>query len=281
MLLASNVPRGANFDPLPGRFAWTPDRSQAGEFDVAFAAASLAGASATGHVTIEIGSGRPLIRGMRNGASQEPAGCSPGAVATLTGSWLSVGGQTVSDPAGGSMQLAGARVIVNDNAAPVLAVSPERVDFLCPEAEPGMPLSISVETEAGTSAAMHTVGQPPTPGIFARDRSGGGQGQVTFAGTSLLAASRTHEGIGQPAQAGDLLTIMAAGIDPSAALPLVRIGDIVVSARSVAAMPGQAGVLGVEIQVPPGIPEGDAVPLTILPSAPGTAASNTVTIAIE
>lgn len=166
-----------------------------------------------------------------------------------------MGGQTVSDPAGGSMRLAGARVIVNDNAAPVLAVSPERVDFLCPEAEPGMPLSIFVETEAGTSAAMHTLGQPPTPGIFARDPSGGGQGQVTFSGTSLLAASRTHEGIGQPAQAGDLLTIMAAGIDPRAALPLVRIGDIVVSARSVAAMPGQAGVWGVEIQVPRAYPK--------------------------
>jgi uncharacterized protein (TIGR03437 family) len=90
-----------------------------------------------------------------------------------------------------------------------------------------------------------------------------------------------YDAIGQPAQAGDVLTIMATGIDPSTAPPLVRIGDIVVSARSVAAIPGQAGVFGVEVLVPPGIPEGDAVPLTILSSASGTAASNTVTLAIE
>jgi hypothetical protein len=57
-----------------------------------------------------------------------------------------------------------------------------------------------------------------------------------------------------------------------------RIGDIVISASSVAAIPGQAGVFEVEILAPPGIPEDDAVPLTILSSASGTAASNTVTL---
>jgi uncharacterized protein (TIGR03437 family) len=179
------------------------------------------------------------------------------------------------------MQLAGARVIVNDVYVPVLAASPERIDFLCPEAQPGTRLSISVENEYGRAAAIQTMMQPPTPGILSRDRSGRGQGLVTFSGTSLLAASRTHEAIGQPAQAGDVLTIMAVGMDPTAALPLVRIGDIVVSARSVDAIPGQAGVYGVEIPVPPGLPEGDTVPLTILPSTPGGARSNTVTIAIE
>jgi uncharacterized protein (TIGR03437 family) len=178
------------------------------------------------------------------------------------------------------MLLADARVVVNNKAAPVLAVSPDRIDFLCPPEEPGTRLGISVENEGGSAAAIEAVMQPPTPGIFARDRSGGGQGLVIFSGTALLAASRTYEAVGQPAQAGDVLTILATGIDPGSALPLVRIGEIVVSARSVAAMPGQAGVFGVEIPVPPGIPEGDAVPLTILASATASA-SNTVTIAIE
>jgi uncharacterized protein (TIGR03437 family) len=281
VLTAGKIPNGAIFDPASGRFTWTPDASQAGQFDVAFTATNSAAASASGHVLIEVGSGRPLIRDLRNGASQEPAGCSPGAVATLTGNWLSAHDQAGGDSGRGSMQLAGARVIVNGKAAPMLAVSPERIDFLCPADQPGTQLSILVENDVGSTSAVQTVMQPLTPGIFARDRSGKGQGQVTFSGSSLLAASRTYEGIGQPAQAGDVLTIMATGIDPSAVLPLVRIGDMVVSARSVAAMPRQAGVYGVEIVVPPGIPEADAVPLTILPSAPGSAASNTVTIAIE
>jgi len=49
------------FDPSSGRFAWTPVSSQAGQFDIAFTAISSAAAAATGHVLIEVGSGKPLI----------------------------------------------------------------------------------------------------------------------------------------------------------------------------------------------------------------------------
>jgi uncharacterized protein (TIGR03437 family) len=281
MLMAGELPKGASFDSLSGRFAWMPDPSQAGPFDLAFTATNSAAASATGHVLIEVGSGRPLIKAIRNAASQEPGGCSPGAAATLTGSWLSAHEQTAADASGSSTQLAGARVIVNDVVVPVLAASPERIDFVCPTAEAGTRLRFAVENDAGRTAVLQTVMQPPTPAIFSRDGSGSGQGLVTFSGTSLLAASRTHEAIGQPAQAGDVLTITGTGLDPAAAPPQVQIGDIVVSARSVTAIPGQAGVYGVEILVPPGLPESDAVPLTILSSSPGRARSNTVTLAIE
>jgi uncharacterized protein (TIGR03437 family) len=123
--------------------------------------------------------------------------------------------------------------------------------------------------------------RPSTPGIFSRDGSGSGQGLVVFAGSSLVAANRTHEAIGQPAREGDLLTILATGIDANAALPLVRIGDILVSPRSVAPINGTAGVYGVEFLVPPGLPAGDSVPLTIVASTPDGAPSNTVTVAIE
>jgi uncharacterized protein (TIGR03437 family) len=280
-LAAGDVPKGASFDPASGRFAWTPDPSQAGRFEIAFTATNSAAASATGHVLIDVGSGRPLISAIRNAASQEPAGCSSGAVATMSGSWLAAREQTGGDSGSGSIAPAGARVIVNDIEMPVFTVAPERIDFLCPEATPGTRLRISVENQGGGTGTIEALMQPPTPGIFSHGNSGRGQGVVKFSGTSLLAASRTYESIGQPAQAGDLLTILATGVDPSAALPLVRMGDVVVSARSVAALPGQAGVYAVEVLVPPGLPEGDAVPLTILPSAPGSHASNTVTIAIE
>src|SRR5262249_53333034 len=42
MLMAGDLPKGAIFDPSSGRFAWTPDASQAGQFDVAFTAISSA-----------------------------------------------------------------------------------------------------------------------------------------------------------------------------------------------------------------------------------------------
>jgi len=281
ILMAAGLPKGAAFDAASGRFAWTPDASQAGQFDIVFTAANSAAASATGHVLIEVGAGKPRITAVRNAASQDLAGCSPGAVATLTGSWLSTGERTGADASAASMQLSGSRVSVNDVDVPVLAVSPERIDFLCPQAEPGTRLSISVENEAGKSLAVQSVMQPPRAGIFSRDRSGSGQGVVTFAGVSELAASRTHEGIGQPAQPGDLLTVLTTGLDPTGPPPLLRIGDIVIAARAVTPVPGQAGLYGVEILVPPGLPAGDAVPLTVLPSAPTGPASNTVTLAIE
>jgi uncharacterized protein (TIGR03437 family) len=281
MLSAAGLPKAATFDAASGRFAWTPDASQAGQFDVVFTATNSASASATGHALIEVGSGRPRITAVRNAASQDPAGCSPGAVATLTGNWLSASERTAADASGASTELAAARVSVNDVSVPVLAVSPERIDFFCPEAEPGIRLAVSVENEAGKSVAIQSVMQPARAGIFSRDRSGEGQGMVTFAGASLLAAARTHEGLGQPAQLGDVLTILTTGLDPAALLPLVRIGDIVIGARAVTPVPGQAGVYGVEILVPPGLPAGDVVPVTILPSTPDGTASNTVTLAVE
>jgi uncharacterized protein (TIGR03437 family) len=154
---------------------------------------------------IAVGSGKPFISGVRNAAGQESADCSPEAPATLTRSWLSAGQATASDRGGDSTELAGARVIVNGKAASMLAVSPERIDFLCPEQQPGTRLSISVENEAGDAPALETIMQPPAPAILTREHSGRGQGLVMFSGTSLLAASRAYEG---------LLTIMATGIDP-------------------------------------------------------------------
>jgi hypothetical protein len=63
----THIPKAASFDPTSGRFSWTPDASQAGQFDLVFTATNSAAASATPHVLIEVGSGRPLINDIRNG----------------------------------------------------------------------------------------------------------------------------------------------------------------------------------------------------------------------
>jgi hypothetical protein len=102
MLTALDLPKGASFDSSAGRFAWTPDASQAGRWEIAFTATSSSAASATGHMLIEVGSGKPFISSVRNAAGQDSTGSSPGAPATLTRSWLSAGQATASDPGGDS-----------------------------------------------------------------------------------------------------------------------------------------------------------------------------------
>ena len=72
ILVPGDIPKGASFEAASGRFAWTPNPSQAGEFDIAFTATNSAAASSMGHVLIEVGPGRPLIRAIRNAASRAP-----------------------------------------------------------------------------------------------------------------------------------------------------------------------------------------------------------------
>jgi uncharacterized protein (TIGR03437 family) len=285
-LAATNVPQGASFDAETGRFFWTPEEAHAGTYDVAFTATNAANQSATGLVTIFVDSGKPVVTRLVNGATQaDGAVCSPGGVASLVGRWLVAGGDAVSGPSGSLMELAGTRVKVNGEYAPVLSGSIERVDFLCPDLAPGTPLSVSLESEAGVAEPLDTVMQDVAPGIFTVDGSGQGQGSVFLAGTSLLAISRNFRVSGQPAQPGDSISLRAAGLGAAAnvASLAVKIGDIVIQPDSVEIITGSAGIYEITVKVPAGTAEGDAVPVSLLSVAPDgrVVESNGVTIAIE
>ncbi len=118
----------------------------------------------------------PAISGLRNGAdASAPAVCSPQAVATLRGSFLSANTGPFSDRTGRSTALGGARVLINGSYTPILFASSDQIDFLCPNVPPATGLAIAVETAAGLSNRMETKVEEASPGIFAT-RGGRGTG---------------------------------------------------------------------------------------------------------
>ena len=71
-LSALNLPLGASFDPRNGQLNWTPSERQSGSYDVGFTAENTSHLSATAHVLIEVGSGKPVVTTLVNGASRSP-----------------------------------------------------------------------------------------------------------------------------------------------------------------------------------------------------------------
>ncbi|HTP87921.1 MAG TPA: putative Ig domain-containing protein [Candidatus Acidoferrales bacterium] len=284
VLSAANLPSGAVFDPNTGNFSWTPDQTQQGSFDVTFTATNSAGASANGDVVILVDAGKPVITDVRNAASQDmTAACSPGGVASLTGRWLASGDLPASDPTGASMQLGGSQVSINGSSVPVLYATAARLDFVCPTVDPGTTLSISVQAANGNTDPVQTTVQSLAPGLYSLDGSGQGQGLVTLSGTSLLAATRAYNVLGQPAEPGDSIALLATGLGSASVLPVVTIGGITVTADSVQAVAGAAGLVQVIVKVPLGVAPGDAVPVVMQMTAPdgSVVQSNTVALAIE
>ncbi len=275
-LSAANLPDGARFDPNAGVLSWTPTGAQQGTYAVTFTATNSASASSTGQVTIHVDSGRPIITDIRNAASQTQPACSSGSVASVTGRWLASVTQPVFDLTGGSTALGGARVLVNGTGVPVLAASSARIDFLCPTFPGGTVLNVIVQSDAGASDPTQTTTDDVSVGVFANDGSGTGQGSVFLAGTSLLATSRTYQNLGQPALLGDAITLRVTGMGNSGTtLPMVKISDLYARADAINPVPGMAGVYDITVTVPPGVPEGAAVPVNVitpLPQSAGTCA---------
>ena len=277
-LSAAGIPPGGSFAPETGVFEWTPSRAQQGSYDITFTAATAA-SSATGHTTIEVGSGEPVL------SESEPASCSPAAVARLRGKWLSSAESASSDRSGNSMALGGTRVKVNQQYVPVLYASSTEVNMLCPDVSPGAALQIAVETEGGVSQPFETTMQQATPMLLTLDESQG-QALVTLSETGQLAMVRNFRVDTQPAQPNDPISVWVTGLgttqDAGNFQVIVKVGDISVTADSVRSLPGFAGVHQLEARVPSATALGEAVPIQIEVLRDGQRIrSNTATIAIE
>ena len=282
---ASHLPAEASFDAATGRFSWKPPAEQAGSYKVTFTAIDSLGTSSSGQVALEVGSGKPVVTSLVNGASQD-AGlvCSPGSVASLLGRWLTATDFFWKDPSGASLQLGGTRVLVNGGTAPVLFASSTRVDFLCPNAAPGTALQVGLETEAGTAKPMSTTMLEAAPGIFTWDASGQGQAAMLFAGSNDLATVRNYRMAGEPAQAGDHLKLLVTGlpVGNATAKPMVRLGEAYAEVESAQPVSGLAGVWEIAVTAPNTL-AGDALPVMVqLPQASGQLlGSNAASMAIE
>jgi hypothetical protein len=278
-LSARGVPGGATFDAATGNFNWVPGASQAGQYQVTFTAGNSAGQSASGTVTLDVDSGKPAL-------DAQTLACSPGAISRLTGKWLASGDAPLSDATGGSMSLGGTRVAVNGEAAPVLFSSAAEVRFLCPAVNPGTPLSVTVESDAGAAGPLAGTMLEATPAILTVDGSGQGQGLVSFAGTGDLVMSRNFRIPAEPAQPGDEIQIQATGLGGnavSAGSVLVDLSGIAAEVQSITAVPGEAGVFMIQARVPAAVAFGDAVPVEIQVVTPDGRRfdSNRATVAVE
>lgn len=210
----------------------------------------------------------PVINpgGVVNSATFQPdIALVPGSLATIFGTNLAPV-TTVAGALPAPTALGGAQVLTNTGlAAPILFASPAQVNIQIPwEADPTTPATVRVVVGILASGDEPIRLAPAAPAIF-----------TVVADTAW------------PARPGEYLSIFCTGLgpvsDPSSPLaqtiltPSVNIGNIDSPVSFSGLAPGFVGLYQVNVQVPPGAPAGDQVPLWM---AVGSAQSNPVTIAI-
>jgi len=253
--------------------------------------------------------------GMVNAASFVPVGqpghpTAPGSIVSIFGTNFASGlSQAMTVPL--STSLGGVSVTFNGTVpAPLFAVSPGQINAQLPAGLTGTSATIVVTNAAGGSASRTIQIAPASPAIYTANLQGTGQGIVVFATeptvfaavpTMQIPACPPPAGVAlcaRPARAGDFLTIYANGlgaVEPAVAdgaaapgaeplartrqQPVVTLGGVDCPLLFSGLVPNLVGLYQVNIQVPPGVTPGNAVPLRI---AVGEATSPaTVTIAIQ
>jgi uncharacterized protein (TIGR03437 family) len=212
------------------------------------------------------------------------------------------GGASVTITAGGP-SIDGKRgpsaVTIGPINAPLFFVSANQINFQMPWEFIGQSqVSLTVTAFGKTSAPITVKLANPSPGIYSINQQGNGQGAIQIANTAIFAApSGSIPGAqAQPATAGNFLTIYCTGLGavsnqpadgaaaPSSPLaqttltPTVTIGGANAPVSFSGLTPGFVGLYQVNVQVPAGVPTGNAVPLIL---SIGGVASNTVTIAVQ
>ena len=232
-------------------------------------------------VTVQVDSGGPVVTGVVNAASRlREAACSPGAIATIEGRWLA-NGTTVTDPTGGSLELAGTKVWANGAAVPVLSASGEELNILCPEAAPGSELEFVVQTDHGTADPVRTKALSASPGLFSLDGSGKGQGRVSPPDTNHTAMIRNYQTAGQPVAAGEQVVSYGTGLGNLTDISL-QIGESEVTGAIVTPVPERPGLYQIRFTIP-SIAPGNNIPLLLSGNTPEgiRVSTNTVSIAVE
>lgn len=300
-LSSSGLPPGAMFNPNGGIFNWVPQTSQIGVYTVHFTATNIALVSTTQDVLIEVASDTPVIFSIANAASYvDDGGCSPGAVTTIVGSGFVKTGPKAAEISPIPTEMNGVRVSVNGNDLPVFYAAENQINFQCPQLAPGDPVTLTIESNTGTSSPHSSKMQFATPGIFTIDGSGRGQGAILIANTPSIAMPHTDGIPSQPARHGDFVSIYATGLGsvstevPSgSAAPVETLDkvkapvDVIIDGQNAEVSfaglaPGFTGLYQVNAQIPVSASTGDTISVQIAVHLPdGTVAkSNIVSIAI-
>jgi uncharacterized protein (TIGR03437 family) len=208
-----------------------------------------------------------------NAATFQQRALAPGSLLTLFG-----------------LDLDGAVVQFGGITAPILYASSSQMNLQVPWELQGMPSATVTVTGNSIISQLQSVaiGQAD-PGIFSLGVPQGGQGAIeNVAGSIVDAAS--------PAHAGDYLLVFATGLGavtttpptgaaaPSNPLsrlivyPTATVGGVPAPVSFAGLAPGYVGLYQVNVQVPPGVTAGDAVPVVL---SVGATASNSVTISVH
>lgn len=295
-------------------FTWTAPDASAGPvvFNAAANAANGDGTQSFDHiystsVILQPGVAPPSVNsnGTVNNASFA-AGTNPlapGTIAAIFGTNLNDGSSNPFSFLGSDGKLlatlGGASVTLNGIPAPLFSSFPTQLNVEIPEELAGAASATVQVTAGGLTSAPQTVPLGPySPGIFTIPPGGTGQGAIQIANTAIFAApSGSIQGAqSQPAKSGDLLTIYCTGLGavtnppatgvpassnpPSTTIvtPQVAIGGVQVNVTFYGLAPGFVGLYQVNVQVPAGLPAGNAVPLVL---TIGGQTSNTVSVAIS
>lgn len=239
--------------------------------------------------------------GIVNAASfQGAAGVAPGAIAAVFGVDLA----EVPAVAGAlplPTTLGGATMEFNPSlAVPKFFASPPQVNIQIPWEVPSeAPAALTDTVDGTTSPGRIVTVNPVSPGLFAINQQGTGQGAILIANTATFAApvGSIPGATSRPAVRGmDFLEIYCTGLgavtnqpatgaaasasplSATTSTPTVIIGDVAAPVLFSGLAPGFAGLYVVTLQVPANAPTGDAVAvmLTI-----GGVAANVVTLAVE
>jgi uncharacterized protein (TIGR03437 family) len=188
------------------------------------------------------------------------------------------------------LNLNGATVQFNNLSAPVIYTSASQLNVQVPWELQGSPYTwVTVTANSITSTLVSVQVGPADPGIFSLGAPQGGQGAiVNLAGMVVDASS--------PAHAGDYLQIYGTGLGAvsntpqtgaaAVATPLSQlignatatIGGVSTPVSFAGLAPGFVGLYQVNVQVPPGVAPGDAVPVIL---SAGGLTSNSVTISVR
>jgi uncharacterized protein (TIGR03437 family) len=241
------------------------------------------------------------------GGGAPPQVAVPGSYVAVYGKNLSAPGSVSASAVPLPSNLNGAQLLLGGQALPMYYASPAQINALIPE-------SLNVNTEYQLIVLQGSTESVPIPliltklqpGIYSLDASGSGQGVVEIAGTSLLAgpagsASRPVQsgseylvaycsGLGSVADADGGSAPAAGFATPSSGLYrtaahiTATLGGISVPVTFAGLAPTLVGIFQVNIQVPAGVPTGDAVPLVISATDPESGivtTSNSVAVAVQ
>lgn len=242
-------------------------------------------------VTLLVEGATPAITSILNAASLEVGALAPGSIVTIKGSVLgpSTGVSIQPDAYGNyATTLAGAQVLFNGTAAPMLYAQSGQINAVVPfEISGAASAAVQVVYNGVTSASFSLPIEQAAPALFTLSASGTGQGAILNQDSTVNSSSN-------PAAAGTIVSLFGTGGGPfqtaegdgttagvtNLTLPVTaQIGGVSAQVLYAGSAPGLvAGGFQINVKIPAGTAAGDAAVVIFVN---GFASQSPVTVAVH